>query len=159
MALEIGVGTGVVTEKMASRNFYTIGVDIDWNAILETKKRLTNLSLLDKVDLICCDGGAPFREGVFELIAFNPPYLPSNEIIDNTIDGGEEGISVIESILDNTLCLIRRDGRMLLLISSFSNYEEFMHNLKKKGYEPTIKKQKHIFFEDIYLIEVMVKRY
>jgi len=93
---------------------------------------------------------APFRVNSFSHIIFNPPYLPSENIIDIAVDGGKGGIEVPLNFLKTSLSLIKKKGKIYFVISSLSDYktvESFLENMNL-GY---VKKEKKLFYEILYL--------
>lgn len=74
-SLEIGVGEGVVTAALAEMSGRVVATDIDIEAIRKTSERLGYTGLIDKVDLLLCDGAKPLS-CEFDLCTFNPPIFP-----------------------------------------------------------------------------------
>ncbi|MGH9877981.1 MAG: methyltransferase, partial [Nitrososphaerales archaeon] len=85
-AMEIGTGSGYLSELLAKRFSTVVATDIDMDAIRQAKERVKD------VTFVCCDSSYAITNMKFDLIVMNPPYLPSNEIMDMTVDGGEDGI-------------------------------------------------------------------
>jgi len=59
-------------------------------------------------------------EGVFDLIVFNPPYVP-DEIrgdIERSWAGGEDGVRVLERFLKDAPRHLSKAGRILVLLST-----------------------------------------
>ena len=98
----------------------------------------------------------------FNVIIFNPPYLPSlrfngNPIAKKEIDyswnGGEKGyeliiefLSQVKSFLDLT-----QDFYIYYIGSSVGNFQNLIDQVKHYGFRNTILGKKHYFFEDITL--------
>ncbi len=93
---------------------------------------------------------APFRANSFDYVIFNPPYLPSEHIIDIAVDGGKGGIEIPLQFLRTGLRLVKEKGKIYFIISSLSDYETLEQFLKKSGLK-YIKKEKRLFYETLYL--------
>jgi release factor glutamine methyltransferase len=116
--LEIGLGSGnnlkVATEKFR----LIVGTDI-----LPLKSLLNQRSA--QVEIIRADKATCFREAVFDLVAFNPPYLPSEIITDWSIDGGPQGVEIPLEFLESAMAVLKPNGTVLLLLSSLGATEIF----------------------------------
>ena len=60
--------------------------------------------------LILADAASCFMDGCFDLVAFNPPYVPSGKIEDVAVDGGAEGTEVALRFLEEALRVVE-EGR------------------------------------------------
>lgn len=89
----------------------------------------------------------------FDLIIFNPPYLPkdSNEPEDSalTTTGGEKGSEIIEEFLKQAKEHLTKNGRILLLYSSLSgNIEDIA---KKENYGFRLIATEKLSFEELFV--------
>jgi len=144
--LEIGVGSGKVLEASSQASIFCVGCDIDL-AVL----KLTASKSMPRTDLVCCDSANCFVDNSFDTIVFNPPYLPSEDIIDLTIDGGKEGVEVLFKFIKSSFRLMKRHGVILFISSSFANIEKVKKFIEENGLCCHIIAKEHFFFEDIYL--------
>jgi len=98
----------------------------------------------------------------FEIIVFNPPYLPSisykeNEIIprrsDSNWDGGEHGFEVFLEFIRQVKDFINLDQKYYIyyISSSLADLNQLNDELEIRGFRNSILNKKHIFFEDIIL--------
>jgi release factor glutamine methyltransferase len=95
----------------------------------------------------------------FNIIIFNPPYLPSSKLIKNKAkidyswNGGKLGYNLIIKFLKNALSYLNtnKEHSIYCITSSITNIVEFDKEIKKMGFRNQIVKKKHIFFEDIFL--------
>lgn len=89
----------------------------------------------------------------FDLIIFNPPYLPRdpNEPEDSalTTTGGEKGSEIIEEFLKQAKNHLNKEGRILLLYSSLSGNIENI--AKRENYNIKIIAKQKLSFEEIYV--------
>jgi release factor glutamine methyltransferase len=94
--------------------------------------------------------------GNFNIIIFNPPYLPedSREPGDSKISttGGEKGIEIIIQFLQQAKNHLEEDGKIFLITSTLSEYLDFQamgYNAKELGCEK-------MFFETLCVWELEV---
>lgn len=95
-------------------------------------------------------------EGRFDLIMFNPPYLPREpeEIKDelaSTWDGGEGGMEVTFRFIKEVKNYLKDDGRVLLAASTLSIPENPRDIFAKNGLKSKIIGEKPLFFERLYI--------
>jgi release factor glutamine methyltransferase len=90
---------------------------------------------------------------VFDLVAFNPPYLPSETIEDIAVDGGEGGTEVPLLFLQEALRVVKKDGRIVMLLSSQNSTEEIRRECSRKNFTLRSIASKELFFERLYVYE------
>ncbi len=145
--LDMGIGKGILTLEMARKGAKVTAVDINENAIkyVDTKSQENNLhnqitfktsDLFDNV------------EQKFDLITFNPPYLPNSEANDPIWSGGKKGTEIIERFLEEAENYLKSNGKALIIVSDRTKFQELE---KKYGLE-RIGSEK-IWFEKLYLLE------
>ena len=78
--LEIGAGNWGGLEVLSKRFAFTVGTDL--------QRPSGHGPTGESVEYILADAASCFREGSFDLVAFNPPYVPSTRFSDRTVDGG-----------------------------------------------------------------------
>ncbi|MFX0039890.1 MAG: methyltransferase [Promethearchaeota archaeon] len=97
----------------------------------------------------------------FNIIVFNPPYLPSSQFIkegekkaiDYSWDGGIKGYEIIIAFLSSAVSFLNleREHYIYCITSSRTNLKVLKRKITQLGYSNEIVKEKHIFFEDLYL--------
>jgi Methylase of polypeptide chain release factors len=77
LAIDVGTGSGYLAFFLSEFVNYVIATDIELDAI---KYALNNLKTKNiyNVDFVVTNLFDCFRENIFDLIIFNPPYLPFN---------------------------------------------------------------------------------
>lgn len=97
-------------------------------------------------------------KGRFDLIAFNPPYLPYSKY-DNNIDtcGGKKGYETAVKFIKNLKQHLNKKGAALLLISSLTQPETVKKEIKKQHLECIKIALKHLFFEELLVFSVQRK--
>ena len=121
--LEIGTGSGYLSEVMAQRNpEKVVAVDINPEAVEEASERLEDFENVEVFESDLFES----VDGVFDIIVFNPPYLPgeASEIGDEEIwSGGKEGKEVTEKFLEEVRDYLSEDGEVFFIASSLSELE------------------------------------
>ncbi len=83
------------------------------------------------------------------------PYLPSEKISDQTVDGGKDGLEVPLKIIVSAKKCIKKGGKFLFLTSSLANYQELIKKTKLLGFNVRILAKKKLFFEELILVEAI----
>ena len=78
--------------------------------------------------------------------------MSSHDIVDLAVDGGVDGIQITVEILETIYPILKINGEILFVSSSFSNYVKIINLLEKQGFQVKIVDKHHVFFEDIILI-------
>ncbi len=107
------------------------------------------------------DEFSPLLRNKFEIILFNPPYLPyepyikekNKKKIDYSWEGGKKGIETFEKFLNQLKDFIRESGSVFIYFTFSSNspLELLYSKIEARGFQIKIIKKVHIFFEDIIL--------
>jgi len=152
IALDIGTGTGIQALIAAEKAKEVIGVDINKRAIKLAEDN-ANLNKISNVEFRISDLFEKVSEK-FDLIIFNPPYLPvsENDAIGKSWSGGKKGIEVIEGFLDSVGKYLKPSGRFQLVISSLNDINRINELFSKKGLEFKITASKKLPFEEIYVV-------
>jgi len=153
VALELGIGSGVVTLELSKGSSWVVGCDLDIAALRETQQCCDSK---ENVELVCCDAASAFRERAFDLIVFNPPYLPGNETSDLATDGGMDGIEVTLKWIQSARQTLRRGGNMIFISSSLANRKELLMKIRNLGIEVIPLNKKKLFFEDLIAYKTII---
>jgi release factor glutamine methyltransferase len=146
--LEVGTGCGVIAKRVAERARCVIATDKNPRAVENAR--------LNGVEAFMGDLFADL-DGRFDLIIFNPPYLPSQSDISRdwqtqAWDGGPSGREVIVQFLSQVGNYLTQKGRVLLVISSITGYEEVTELMHAQfGIVKAIAERK-FFFETLYVV-------
>lgn len=174
--LDMGCGGGIESEAMLLNGAKSVlAVDVNPDAITETKKRIkTQLPGLSK-SLVCgsCKSSALHGHffklfkakksnlfsnvtNKFNFISFNPPYVPSNSIKWVDLDGGKDGREIIDVFISQVKGHLKKNGVLLLLVSSLNKPFEVISFLKKRGFSVKIVGKKKLFFEELLVLRCVV---
>ena len=128
--LEVGTGSGYIAAGLA-REAEVVATDINPYAVADARHKGVSVVRTDLFAGIC---------GQFDLVIFNPPYLPTREEeriddwLEYALDGGESGREVIERFTAGVSRILAPDGRILIIISSLTGVPEVCDLFQKKGY-------------------------
>ncbi|MDI6888512.1 MAG: class I SAM-dependent methyltransferase [Methanocellales archaeon] len=149
--LEIGAGSGIVSAFIKDRAS-VIAIDISPCAV-----KCAKLNGIDVIRADLFDG----IKGRFDLIVFNPPYLPSGEKIGDWLDfawdGGEDGQATINRFLRQVKDCLTENGRFLLLVSSLSGVDAIMERMTSLGFIVEELLSERYFFERLVVLRGRMK--
>ena len=141
--LDMGTGSGILAqtaEKAGIPKQNITCADIDKEAVTKVKKQGFNTIKSNLFQNI---------NQKYDLITFNPPYLPEHKK-DKKPDttGGKHGDEITLKFLKQAKAHLNPDGKIFLLISSHTPQDKIKkHKLK-------IKKTKKLFFEELRIFQI-----
>jgi len=146
--LEVGTGCGIIAKMVAERARCVIATDKNPRAVANAK--------LNGVEAIVGDLFSDLY-GRFDLIIFNPPYLPSRSDISSdwqtrAWDGGPSGREVIVRFLSQVGNYLTEKGRVLLMISSITGYKEVTELMHAQFGIVRVIAERKFFFETLYVV-------
>jgi len=148
---EIGCGAGLLTLLLAQNNI-VLATDLNLEAVKCVLQNLKTNKLYLNADLICCDSLKPLRESkIFDCIFFNPPYIPTEVHEDIAWSGGNEGIEVTKKFILDSIKHLKRDGKIICVLSSCMNLKKLYKFIDELGLKTVIKSKKKFFFEELYV--------
>ena len=151
--LDMGSGSGIQTQtciKLGIIRENILCVDIDEETINYLRSK--NLNAIQS-DLF---KNLPFNsKNQFDLIIFNPPYLPEDKY-DKNIDtsGGKKGDEIILTFLENVKPYLKSEGKILLLISSLTPLKKINNLIEKLNFKKQTIAEKPLFFEKLEIWEI-----
>ncbi len=172
--LDMGTGTGIIAiffqllkRKLSNFNPRIFASDISEEAISCAKRNEKTYSFKDHITFIKSDLFQSFPSELnnqFEIIIFNPPYLPSlksnasSKLKKDDIcwDGGEKGYELFLQFLEDVRGYLKPciGSRVYYITSSMVNLNLFHEIIKQKGFKSLILDKTHVFFEDIILAKL-----
>lgn len=154
LVLEVGTGSGYVAmalgEATAAR---VVGSDINPIACRQARDH--------GVEAVRADLVEPFCDDAFDVVLFNPPYLPENDMakredwMESALTGGETGREVIEPFVETVGRVLREDGTVFLLASSLSGLDEIEAHAAEVGFETSTVVQERFPFETIVVLQLV----
>ena len=150
--LEMGCGSGFLSILCAKRGADVTAADITEEAVNAAKTNAQSNGL--KIHIVQSDLFENVN-GKFDIIVFNPPYLPKedDEEGDITYTGGQTGREVIEKFIAQCKWHLEDKGRVLLLISSLTGYEEVIACFNDSGFSVKTKAKQKLDWEELIVIE------
>ncbi len=154
--LEIGCGSGMISLHCSARGCDVLSVDKNEKAVRNTKENVeaNDLNLrVKKSDLF-----SSVTQERWDLIIFNPPYLPRDRYLDEDErwDGGKEGDEVVTEFLEKGRFYLEDDGKIYLCYSDLAPEK----NIKEKieaHYEIVENERKEFFFETLHGVCLKLK--
>ena len=172
IALDIGVGSGIITQTLCENFKKVVGTDLEFEILEKCKEDVVSNTSKDSekklenergFELVCADAASAFRDNIFDLVVSNPPYLPEDydnegmKIHDEAIYGGKSGIEVTLKIIKSSLSTLKREGKLLIIVSSLSNISRLQELLELLNLNMKKIVEKRLFFETLFVVEIGIK--
>ncbi|WP_232685875.1 HemK2/MTQ2 family protein methyltransferase [Halobacterium zhouii] len=152
--LEVGTGSGWVAATVADETGATVvGSDLNPFACAEARDR--------GVPVVRTDLVSGFRDGAFDAVLFNPPYLPRDEDADRddwmevALSGGETGRAVVEPFLEAVGRVLAPGGFALVLVSTLTGVEEVVEYADDYGFSAVAVREESFPFETLTVLKLM----
>ncbi len=141
--LDMGSGSGYQALIALKKTKNVLTADISKEAVELCKSKGLNCIQSDLFSKI---------KDKFDLIIFNPPYLPLDELEDFdsrlSTTGGKKGNEILIRFLKQARSHLNKDGKIILIVSSLTpNFEDLF---KKHKYKFKKLSGQSFFFERIY---------
>ncbi len=152
--LEIGSGSGIQLKtalKSGIKKQNIFSSDINITAVEYCKNLGFNCIKSDLFEVFKrkIKRRKPWCPRKYDLIIFNPPYLPENsqEPSDSKISttGGKKGSEIINKFLKQAKSHLNKNGKIFLLTSNLTKEIDFLN------YEKKILAKKKLFFEELFV--------
>lgn len=180
--LDVGTGSGIQAIAASEKAKLIIGIDINRDAIKLARENALKQNVKD----ICFFESSLFdlfkkteakkqfknnllktlknkkiqnfleKKILFDLIIFNPPYLPQDKgISDKSIYGGKKGHEILERFFSQASGYLKENGKIIIVFSSLTKKEKIDGLLKDYCFEFKQIDEKKLFFETllVYLIK------
>ena len=149
-SLDMGTGTGLIALHMARQSAQVTAVDKSSQAVINTQEnaRINNI----EIQVIQSDLFSHISE-CFDVITFNPPYLPPSGPRDISWDGGRGGIQVAERFLAQAQDHLNKKGRIYLLLSTLSDINSLIKRYSDQ-YHFYPRDTLPLFFEQLQVFEI-----
>lgn len=155
--LEMGAGSGYIGFSIEDEGLKKVLLaDINPSAIefIDIEKKETG----SKVEIVESDLFSNISEKGFDIIIFNTPYLPNDEMVhDIALHGGPSGNEVAIEFIKQAKDYLSKQGFILLLTSSLAN-PELIEEIVDKNNMLIIKiASKKLFFEELIIYKIVNK--
>ncbi|MDT8357958.1 MAG: class I SAM-dependent methyltransferase [Methanomicrobiaceae archaeon] len=150
--LEIGTGSGYIAAEIAPRVARMTATDINPHAVMSARAR--------GVEAVCTDLFSGLA-GPFDLVLFNPPYLPTEpedrieDWLEYALDGGATGRGVIERFFEDVDRVLAPFGRILLLVSSLTGPDEVRELFARHGFICFVVNAERFEDETLYVLRAV----
>jgi release factor glutamine methyltransferase len=148
--LEVGTGSGIVSLFVKDVARSVLATDISPLACRNACLNGVQVVRTDLFSGIC---------GRFDLIIFNPPYLPTSEEerlrtwLNRAFDGGPTGRREIERFVKGIDNILAPGGRVLTVISSITGVEETGSLFEDKGFRMETVATEKVPFEKLVVLK------
>jgi len=143
--LDLGSGSGILAEESLKYTKKVLAVDIDKNVVKYLNKKGIKARYSDLFSNI---------NEKFDLIIFNPPYLPEDELEDleskKITTGGKYGYEIIEKFFFKINNYLNKNGKILIVFSSLTNKNKINKIIKENNFKFKLLESKKLFFEELY---------
>ncbi|QLG48126.1 HemK2/MTQ2 family protein methyltransferase [Natrinema halophilum] len=154
LVLEVGTGSGFVAGRIADEtDARVIASDVNPWAVRQARRT--------DVETVRADLVAPFRDGTFDAVVFNPPYLPTDpenewdDWMERALSGGEDGRAVIDPFLETVDRVLAPDGVVYLLVSSLTGVDDVVGRAGEEGFSAVAIADESFPFETLTVLELL----
>jgi release factor glutamine methyltransferase len=148
--LEVGTGSGVISMFVKDVAASVVATDINPYACKNARLNGIEVARADLYNGIC---------GRFDLVIFNPPYLPTSEEerlkswLDRAFDGGPTGRDEIARLLEHADRILAPGGRILTVISTLTDVGEIMKMFAGRGFRSREVASEKVPFERLLVLK------
>jgi release factor glutamine methyltransferase len=134
--LDVGTGSGFVATELADTGATVVASDI--NPMACTRARDAGHAVV-RGDLL-----DPFQAASFDVVTFNPPYLPTpserewDDWMEHALSGGADGRRLVDPFLAGVGRVLRPGGRAFMLVSSLTDIEAVQSEAAEQGFSAAI---------------------
>ena len=143
--LDLGTGSGIQAKTALKNTKDVLAIDIDKESVDYVRKKGIKAKISDLFSNI---------KGKFDLIIFNPPYLPEERLESKeskiTTTGGKQGHEILERFFSNVNEHLNKNGKILIVFSSLTNKNKVDKIIKENNFNFKLLESKRLFFEELY---------
>jgi release factor glutamine methyltransferase len=150
--IDIGTGSGILGLFCALRGANVTVTDIDETSLLHTLSAAKSLGLIVKGVLSDLFSSV---KGTFDLVVFNPPYVPSEHVEDRTVDGGWHGRVLIERFLGMLPDHLKPNATALLLVTNRNDPDLLAKKYHELEFSNVAKLA--LFFEELQVLRLRLR--
>ena len=154
--LDVGTGTGLLAFEAARSAETVIGIDVNEDALAFARAQQKRLKLKN-ITFIPSDLFAYFKDHPmkFDLIIFNPPYLPLDkeepEESRLATTGGEKGYEILEKFFAEAQNYLMHTGKILVLFSTLTGKDKVHDIMEEHGFTFQKLDEEELFGETIFV--------
>jgi release factor glutamine methyltransferase len=154
LVLDVGTGSGFVGARIHDDvGARVVGSDLNPHACRRARDAGIEAVRADLVD--------PFRDSVFDVVTFNPPYLPADaaaardDWMEVALTGGDTGRAVIDPFLDSVGRVLAPDGDVLLLVSTLTGVDEVVERAGERGFSSVVVDETSFPYETLVVLKLV----
>lgn len=151
--LEVGTGSGWIAERVREGiDARVVASDLNPHACRQARDR--------GLEVVRADLVSGFRASTFDLVAFNPPYLPTDpenewgDWMEAALSGGETGRRLVEPFLADVARVLAPAGNVLLLVSSLTDREAVEALAADAGFATEAVREEAYPFETLWVLQL-----
>jgi len=150
--LEVGTGSGIIAEEIAKRGApFVLATDVSFEAALSAKSRGLEVVVADLLSALN-------DRAVFDLVLFNPPYLPSSPRSNSEAwTGGIGGWELSFKFLAQAKYHTKPNGKILMVLSSLTS-ERILKGCADLGLAFERRACRDFFYESLCVYEFREQR-
>jgi len=154
--LDMGTGTGILAVAASKTADFVIGTDINEEA-LEYARRTAKAKEIKNIEFVRSDLFSYFRRNPmrFDLIIFNPPYLPADKREpaegSEATTGGKKGYEMIEKFFSEANRYLTPFGKILVVFSTLTGKDKVHSILEEYGFNYQKLAEKELFQETLFV--------
>jgi len=149
--LDMGTGSGILAIAAAEQADSVVGADINKKALDYARKKAANI---DNIKFIYSDLFSKVK-GKFDLIIFNPPYLPEMKGEDRwtkmQVSGGKKGYELLEKFFSKASNYLAPDGKILVLFSTLTKVDKIHEILDNYTFNYQKLAEESLDFETLFV--------
>ncbi|MDZ7745696.1 MAG: HemK2/MTQ2 family protein methyltransferase [Halobacteriales archaeon] len=160
--LDVGTGSGYIAGRVARDTAASVvASDVNPHACRQARANAHEESI--PLAVVRGDCTRPFEPETFDVVTFNPPYLPRDaeaerdDWMERALTGGETGREVIESFLDDVGRVLTPDGVVLLLVSTLTDIEAVASYAADRDLAAETAREESFPFERLAVLEITTK--
>lgn len=154
LVLDVGTGSGFVAERIADdTGAAVVGSDLNPHACRRASER--------GVPVVRGDLTEPFATEAFDVVTFNPPYLPTDaetewdDWMEVALSGGETGRAVVDPFLASVRRVLAPGGVVLLLVSSLAGVDDVVELASGEGFSAVALRDESFPFETLTVLKLI----
>lgn len=152
--LDMGSGSGILAVEAARYAADVVACDRNPAAVKATREAVVR-ARLDNVTVLKSDLFSAVPNERFDVIIFNPPYLPAHpDAKDIALDGGRRGHELLVRFLGEALPHLKPKGELLVVFSSHTGRQRVEREIARLCLDSTVLEEKKLWFETLYLASI-----
>jgi 16S rRNA (adenine1518-N6/adenine1519-N6)-dimethyltransferase len=162
--LDMGTGCGLLGILAASKGGRVTALDLSPFAVGCSRLNARVNGLSERFEARVSDLFQELGEERFDLIIFNPPYLPEEKgevtggWLEKAWQGGASGTEVAERFLKEVRNHLGVNGQVMMVLSSLSTPEKTVTGLEDQGFAVTILEKEKLDFEELVVLRAQTSQ-